>query len=247
MSKKSKIDKLERKLQEAKKALEKDASDLVHKKSKRPLLISLISVAVLIIILTILFIPVSYSRTEYYQEKEPYTRDDCNNENLRYLIEGLTQTESCLNQICDSHTQVCVEKNFWGNCIEYQDQCTHYACTRYRKNCKLTIENIDDTAGTWKVDGYSIIDSSQNLVNTLSIYVQPTKTSSGSWSFDYDAGHSAYCTYKNIRPAQKQTCDKVIDYRYVQKSRQVNDYKWMWKVLAENIGLIKRDTNQIQV
>lgn len=55
-------------------------------------------------------------------ETVPYSDEDCDNLDLKYTYERYTDNEICLNKICDEHESYCVEKNFWGNCVEFKEK-----------------------------------------------------------------------------------------------------------------------------
>lgn len=40
-------------------------------------------------------------------------------------------------QVCKYKGQECVEKNFWGNCVEFEEVCRQYEteCVRYGEQC----------------------------------------------------------------------------------------------------------------
>jgi hypothetical protein len=42
------------------------------------------------------------------------------------------------NKVCTEHQQVCAEKNFWGNCVKYNDKCINYEdqCVGYKEVCR---------------------------------------------------------------------------------------------------------------
>lgn len=164
-----------------------------------------------------------YETQETYTEKEPYTDNVCDDINLKSIIEWGTSTNICVNQICDAHESVCAEKNFWGNCIRFDEVCTHYACTSFREDCNLKIQNIDDTAGTWQIDGYSNnIDTKENkLIDTVNIFVQPTRTETGTWSFTYASGTPMTCWYQIKKEPTKSVCHTEIKYRDIEKTRTV--------------------------
>ncbi len=182
------------------------------------------SIVILIIAAIVVFIvPFSYSANAIYDIKEPYTGQECENINLKSVIEWGTINSQCLNQICDGNRKVCVNKNIWGNCVEYRDQCIHYACTKYQKNCNLNIQNIDDVYGIWDVTAYSLNDETkeETFIDLVKVGVQPTRMGTASWQFSYDAGEDFSCRYKGINNPTKTICNDKIKYNTIQKERQI--------------------------
>jgi hypothetical protein len=53
---------------------------------------------------------------------------------------GKTCTQECIREesYCASTRQECVEKNFWGNCIEFENVCARYdtRCAQYGEVCR---------------------------------------------------------------------------------------------------------------
>ncbi|MBI2044876.1 hypothetical protein HYT23_02365 [Candidatus Pacearchaeota archaeon] len=166
----------------------------------------------------------SYETTEQYTESLPFTEKQCKEIPLKYLEEWQNNPRQCINEICDQHEQYCVDKNWLGNCIQFAERCTHYACTKYEQKCDLKIENIDDEPGVWKVEGY-IWDDDFNrlgeLVKEVQVYVQPTKSNIATWSFVYNAGESKGCSKRIIGVPQKRICENVIVYKNIEKTRAV--------------------------
>jgi len=177
-----------------------------------------------------------YTDLETYKESEPYTTRECNPIDLKY-IDGWGATDSvCLNQICDSHKSVCVDTNWYGGCTEYSDVCTHYACTKYKKICRVKIQNIDDTSGTWTVKGWKYNHRTQTLgdfVEEVSVSVKPTQEGTATWEYEYDAGENMGCSYVVNDVPTKQECDNVIKYKDVTKTRDITKYKDVKKTRVE--------------
>ncbi len=53
---------------------------------------------------------------------------------------GKTCSQECVQeeQYCASPRQECVEKNFWGNCVEFEERCSRYEtkCVKYDEVCR---------------------------------------------------------------------------------------------------------------
>ncbi|MDO8516702.1 MAG: hypothetical protein Q7S33_01120 [Nanoarchaeota archaeon] len=207
------------------------------KRKEKLFLIAGGAIFVFVIITSLLIIiQVPYNVKVIYTDKEPYTDTNCNSINLKSVVDwGQTQTV-CLNQICDSHQSVCTNTNWYGGCTSYSDQCTHYACTKYRYYCSLNIQNIDDTAGTWRVNAYQQDqDTKQNsFVKDVDVFIQPTRTGTANWDFTVDAGNNVICMYlyNGINAPTKRVCKDVIAYNSIQKSKTEIRYCNAWKKLV---------------
>lgn len=176
-----------------------------------------------------------------YVDTEPYTYLDCSDVNLKSVIEWGNKDTDCINEICDRNEQYCVDYNWLNNCVRYADRCTHYACTRYQMDCELKISNIDDTAGTWKIDGYSWnreLNKKEDFIKTLSVYVNPTRNNVASWSFTYDAGESMSCWYILQFIPTKEVCENIIRYRDVTKYRDVEVTKTVQEAYTKKTNWI---------
>ncbi|MBU0930091.1 MAG: hypothetical protein KJ623_03380 [Nanoarchaeota archaeon] len=53
---------------------------------------------------------------------------------------GKTCSQECVQQEnqCVSYSQVCVDKNWLGNCVQFEDRCNQYQqkCVRYDEVCR---------------------------------------------------------------------------------------------------------------
>ena len=53
---------------------------------------------------------------------------------------GKTCTTECIKEerVCESTKQECVEKNFWGNCVEFEEGCARWCtkCVTYDEVCR---------------------------------------------------------------------------------------------------------------
>jgi len=208
---------------------------MVSKNKK--IILTLIASVLLISIITMLLIVVQIPYTGYVvgMEKEPFIQEECENVELKSVIEWGSRESLCLNKICDRTEQYCIEKNFWGNCIEFRDRCIHEVCMKYRKKCSLIIENIDDTAGTWNFQGYSKnrVTNEEKLIDSISVYVKPTKSGEVLWNFDYDAGESIDCLYKqSVNLPTKTICEEKTKYRNKGTVEETIRYCNLWKKLV---------------
>lgn len=207
---------------------------MAKKNKKKAIWAVIILIVIIVSSILLIIIQVPYTANVIYTEKEPYTDKDCQDINLKSVVEFGNTNNVCLNEICDSHESRCAEKNFWGNCIRYYDVCTHYACTKYKYQCNLNIENIDDVAGTWSVSAYSLNrDNGQStFVDTVSVFIQPQRTGIATWEFVADAGENVICQYQGIRDPTKTDCENIISYKNVEKTKIETRYCNAWKKLA---------------
>lgn len=183
----------------------------------------LILAIIVIVVFLLLFINIPYEDIE----REPYEREECNDIELKSMDEWGNTPSVCLNEICDKTESYCVDKNFWGNCVEFRDRCIHNACTKYKRTCNFNVLNIDDRGGTWRLEGHALnkVTSESKFIESVSTYVKSMDSSTISWSFTYDAGEIMHCQYKNLKPATKTICGNVVDYRDV----NVTKYCKLWK------------------
>ncbi len=204
------------------------------KRNKKLLIILIILFLIGICSFLLISIKVSFTSQVVYNEREPYIDEHCKNIKLKSIIEWGVSDSVCVNQICDKTESYCVEKNFWGNCIEFRDRCIHYACTKYRMDCNINIDNIDDEGGTWNFKCYSINYETgiKNYIDDISVYVKPTRTAIGSWSFKYDAGESVGCKYELLDYPTKEVCENVIVYKNVEKTGEETRYCNLWKKIV---------------
>ncbi len=166
---------------------------------------------------------VPINKVETYQDTEAYTDKECNQVSIKKNIDWGATKRPCLQQECAEHYQVCVDKNFWGNCVRYEDRCRSYRCVKTRLDCSLNIKNIDDEGGTFKFEGYVINtdNGDESYIKDVSVYVRAQDTGTGYWSYVYIYPSSYNCRYKDFENAKKTVCENVIKYRTVTKERTV--------------------------
>jgi len=201
------------------------------KTNKKLLLVLIILFVISMITFLSIIIQVPYTEYVTYFDKEPYSTKDCQNVELKGVIDfGQTNT-ICENEICDRTESYCVEKNFWGNCIEFRDRCIHNACTKYRKYCNLNIENIGDEGGTWSFNAYSnnYDTNEKKFIDTINVFIKPRRTGIGSWNFVYDAGENVRCRYESVKAPTERVCENVIEYRDIEKTKSEIRYCALWK------------------
>jgi len=200
-----------------------------NNKLKWFLWITIPTIIILILIGASVWIVVPYNAYEIEYESVPYEERVCNNLNLKYAIEWGDTTTRCLSEICDEHRQYCIEKNFWGNCIEYGETCVHSVCTLYKRYCEVKIKNVDDEAGTWGINVYSNIEGSKKFITTKNQYIQPTKEKTFYWEFKYNPQEDVYCDYDINKIPQKRICEDKIKYKEVGKAKNIIKYCNLWK------------------
>ena len=169
---------------------------------------------------------VPYETTEDYPDTEQYTVEECDDIALTKNVKWGTEHKSCIDEECTSYNQVCIETNWLGNCLEYEDVCQSTTCTRYRIYCSLTIKNLDDQAGVFGFDGYYVTkDGEEHFSEAFSRFLQPDDEKSFTWRYVVDLEDRGQCTYKNLMTPTKKDCDIVIKTRNVVKTRPVTGYK----------------------
>ncbi|OPY88337.1 MAG: hypothetical protein A4E71_00548 [Smithella sp. PtaU1.Bin162] len=209
--------------------------EAIHKKSSKAwiwfLIIGILSVAV--VAMATIQIPyiekvtytenVPVNKVEKYSDTEPYTDNVCNSVDIKYTTKWGQSESSCLQQKCAQNTQDCVETNWLGNCVRYQDRCIRYECEQYRIYCKLDVKNIDDTAGAFSLKGYVIDANNQKIyVQDVSIYVQAQDTVTAIWTYVYNSPAIINnCIYDSLKVSQRTKCENVIKTRTVSKERTV--------------------------
>jgi hypothetical protein len=135
-----------------------------------------------------------------------------------------------LNTVCDNHYTYCVETNWYGSCLRYEEGCSDYKCPRYRRECSVVIKNLDDTSGTWTVSGYSSDKYNKDFIKSIDVYVTPYQKAYAWWSFNYDSGDSVSCDYVVDAP-KKSVCNDEVFYQKVQKLRGVIKSCSLWDKL----------------
>lgn len=165
---------------------------------------------------------VPVTRTESFKDREPYTDQECHMQEIKYTESWGDIEHRCLQEECAEHYQVCVEKNFWGNCIQFEDRCSGNQCVKVSLTCALDIRNIDDEGGTFELKGYVVGDNGEEqLVDTVQVYVRAMSTGTATWSYTYYPPQLFNCRARDIDAPSKQVCESVIKYREVDKERQV--------------------------
>lgn len=148
------------------------------KKSNKRFNWVLIGIIVLVLLVTVPTKSITCYRDKIISVQEPRIIEDCNWEDVLNPIKDcnwedipypgtefetsdldyksipyIYPTSVCIEKdICEEWSQICVEKNFWGNCIEWEDECNYWGCSKERKTCKYYIKNLDDYYGTWKIE-----------------------------------------------------------------------------------------------
>lgn len=172
-----------------------------------------------------------YTDTISYTEKEPYTITECQKKDALYKLELGTAVSSCLKEECASYSQVCIKKNFWGNCIEFQDECESIKCIKYNSECTLNIENKEKETLSFNLElyKYDYDDKKETLVNTKSIVLAGLDNQAINWEYSYLSTESTVCWYKITNNPQTQECSQVIKFKEIQKTKEETKYKVVTK------------------
>lgn len=168
-----------------------------------------------------------YLKTEYYTETVPYTDTECKEVSINHNDDWLPTGTECLQQKCAEYKDVCVEKNFWGNCVEWKQECIREECAKTQYTCNYQIRNIDDTSGYWEAKGY-ILDENNNevFVKTVGVTVRPMDTGVISYPYVDSLQTFSRCQIKWSKSTPtKQVCKDVIKTEEVEKTRQVTAYR----------------------
>jgi len=222
-------------IKKLKETIKKEKKEIKKEKKKHWKIVLLILIPILIIAYLIIFkMPVSYTATEIYYENEPYTDKDCKYEKLVHNVQwGSGSSSVCEETECISTYSLCVDTNWVGNCMKYQEYCSSSQCISYDYTCEVTIKNLDTKGGTFSLDGYVFKeDNTDLLIEKVSYYLQPGDETDFRWSISMNPDDFKYCIYKNLNVPSKQECDNVIKYTTVTKERSVTkmttNYK-LWK------------------
>lgn len=176
------------------------------------------------------------TKTQTFKDREPYTDKECHMEDVRYSSSWKDSTSSCLQEECAEKHQVCVETNFWGNCLQFEDRCARNQCIKGSLTCALDIKNLDTEGGTFTVKGYVIDENREELfVEDVKVYVAAMSTGTAEWTYIFYPPQRFGCSVKDIDLPSKQVCDNVIKYRDVEKQQQV--------VVTEKV---KKETEQVK-
>ncbi len=172
-----------------------------------------------------------YEAKEAHPIKEPYITTECDTINVIYKIDYGTSSSTCKQQECASYSSYCVEKNFWGNCIEYTQSCSSYKCVKYQKSCYITIKNKEREGAYFNLKLYKwdYDDKEGKLIKTDNVWVNSLDERNVYWDFTYLPTESVGCWYELTNTPQRTECEEVtrykdkIEYRTVTKYR--DDYK----------------------
>ena len=173
-------------------------------------------------------VQVPYNDTEYYSDKEPYTDQECNPLDWVYKIDLTTNTAKCIQQECTAYAQVCSEKNFWGNCVEWKNgDCENYKCVKYQKDCGITVTNQEKEQLylNMNLQKYDFDTKERTTVTNRDIYVSPLDKNEVRWEYTYLPTDSVGCVYEPKNYPTRQECRDVIKYKDVQKTKIVTRYR----------------------
>lgn len=167
-----------------------------------------------------------YTTTETYQDTEQYTDKQCANVDLVKNYKWGQTSRNCKDYTCDSYQSVCVETNWLGNCVRFQDVCQSSSCSNYEDTCNLVVKNLDTVNGIFSFDGYyKTKDGAMHLVQKLSKSLQPQEEYSFTWTYAVSASNIGTCQIQSFVTPKKTQCDNVIKSRTVDKTRPVTAYR----------------------
>lgn len=162
------------------------------------------------------------TRTETYTDTEPYSEKVCDDVNLKYNVKWESESV-CLRYDCLNPYQECVQKNLWGNCVQFAQRCSNQVCAQTQLHCRLRITNLDNTEGTFKVRGaaYDYASQENEFVKEVSVYIQGGDYGVATWTYNFDYPDSYSCNYIQFDTGTKKDCNTVIKNRQVSKTRTV--------------------------
>ena len=190
--------------------------------------------AVIVITLIIFVIPATYTATEVYAKpyqdtetysvREPYTQ--CDNTNMLYGVEWANNGYDCLRYECANYETYCSEKNFWGNCIEYNQRCSYDKCVKYRKNCGIKIKNKERETASFKIKLYKRDndDNERTYIEKQNIGISGFSERKVTWNFVYYPRDSMTCSYTISDKPTKRVCE--TKWQDVIKEREVTKVKY---------------------
>lgn len=162
---------------------------------------------------------------EHYTESVPYNDQDCNDIQMIYKITWGNNAQTCLQNECASYNQVCSEKNFWGNCVKYNDVCASYKCVKYNNHCELNVENkeretlaLQLQVQKWSRDSNSASDVSGY---PTTYYVTVLDTKKILWDFSSVSTESVSCIYSVKNNPTRSECKDVVRYRNEDRTRTI--------------------------
>ena len=214
----------------------------MKKRQKKNLVIALSLISVFTI-LGVLgnTIKVPYSAITGEVVKEPYVDTECYFKDAIYKIEWAGNEASCIQEECATYSSYCAEKNFWGNCIRYEQRCASNKCVKYGADCKIKIINQEKEPMTFNLD--------LSKFNRDTRISQPIKTETFgvsalgdrivSWSYTRLSTESASCQYQLTNNPQIQVCNQQTKYKDVEKEKIITKYETVWESIAGKNNLEK--------
>jgi hypothetical protein len=173
----------------------------------------------------------AYETTEKYSDTEYYNEQECEDLDITKNIKWGDTQYSCMDTDCTSYKQVCIKKNWLGNCLEYQNVCQSTICSRYQISCNIVVKNLDNKGGTFMFDGYYITeDDKEHYVKELFKYLQPGDEYSFVWKYNVDSDDRKNCGYRNFKTPTKTECENIIKSQTVTKTRPVTKYRDVGKI-----------------
>lgn len=168
--------------------------------------------------------PFPITKTEYI--KEPKMEEECHNKIALYSIEYISSSPTCLQQECSSHYQVCIDKNWLGNCLEYAERCQSYKCVKYRRNCGIKLINKEREKLYFDIKLFRTdYDNDENkVIINEKVWVSALDERDLYWIFTYSPTESIGCTYGMDKLPQIEVCEKGIVWKEVKK--EVEDTEW---------------------
>ncbi len=171
------------------------------------------------------------SAMERYEERIPVVRTACNSVPALYEVQLVDQQTECMQQECAQNQQICVSKNIWGNCVQYQDNCIRNQCIKYRDQCVLKIENKERKTLLFELDlqRYSADSGQTSSVRREAIYVNGLDDLTVNWNFVRLWTEDVHCRHNLLNSPEIDECKDVIQYDVVPKQREIVEVQTLQK------------------
>jgi hypothetical protein len=177
----------------------------------------------------------AYLKTEYYTERVPYTDKVCEQKDIPYAIDNFRFVSSTCNQ----YREIC-QKYFLGLCTEKT-----VFCVDRTVSCALDLRNLDTEERAYFTIRFNFFErgsSSYIKYNEDSklVYAQSSRAFTGTVRIssdgeDGDANKEISCNHVIMQRPTKMVCRDVINYRDIQRERQVTAYRPLTKYRSERV------------
>ncbi len=168
-----------------------------------------------------------YQATETYTETVPYTETVCETKQLIYKSTADNMTR---NVVCTKSHQEC-QNYVLGICSSWNT-----VCDEYTETATLEITNLDTERGNWNFQWQSycrwnqpLCKGTENVGSFQSMIIDPSSTSSRTTSITYPSNGQEVLYVNFTYIPTKQVCRDVTNYKDVQRTRTVTQYRTVTK------------------